>query len=374
MDVVPEPLTELVHRAAATMPAYPADLAGMRRRWQARRRRRRAVLAGGLVALVALTGGAVSLLDGRAGTPADGPPPVAGASSPAPAPDRVAQRLVIDGPEWFVPDGTDRPRVGVAALPAAEVRPDGSVVPYRVPAGFHLGAALPDGRLVGLVHRGAGRPRSPGANADRGAVDLVLVEPGGGERRYRLPTPGERVGIVGADDRTVYLVRPTGVVARDLSTGVETVVLDSSVVGPNLIAPEARVTGGRIAVRGEATRTVCLIDVFDLTGRERRGRVETGLGCQFELSPDGRSLAAVHRPLADSRKQRLGIWDVGTGRQLADVPVGTLTGDPATAGTVYGLAWDDDRTARAVWAQLPPGADRVYQVPEVMRIVSATTQ
>ncbi|MEH0821579.1 MULTISPECIES: hypothetical protein [unclassified Micromonospora] len=373
MDVVPEPLTELVHRAAATTPAYPADLAGVRRRWRARRRRRRALLAGGLVALVALTGGAVPLLHGRAGIPADGPPAVAGVSSPAPAPDRVAQRLVISEAEWFVPDGSDRPKVGMAAVPAAEVRPDGSVVPYRVPEGFHLGAALPDGRLVGLVHRGGDRPRSPGANTEKAAIELVLVEPGGRERRWRLQAR-ERVGIVGADDRTVYLVRPTGVVARDLSTGVETVVLDSSVVGPNLIDSDVRVTGGRIAVRSEATRTTCLIDVYDLAGRGRRGRVETGLGCQFVLSPDGTSLAAVHRASADTREQRLGIWDVATGRQLADVPVGTVTGDRATTGLVYGLAWDDDRTVRAVWAQLPPGADRVYQVPEVMRIVSASAQ
>lgn len=376
MDVVPEPLTELVHRAAATTPAYPSDLAGVRRRWQARRRRRRAVLAGGLVALVALTGGAVPLLHGRAGTPADGPPAVVpGASSPAPTPERTAaQRLVINGTEWFVPDGSDRPKVGLAAVPAAELRLDGSVAPYRVPEGFELGAALPDGRLVGLVRRGVDRPRSDGAGADKVSVDLMLVEPGGRERRWLIPAPRERVGIVGADDRTVYLVRPSGVVARDLSTGVEKVVLGSSVVGSDLIGPDARVTGGRIAVRSEATRTVCLIDVYDLTGRERRGRVETGPGCRFVLSPDGRSLAAVHRTPAGIREQRLGIWDVATGKQLADVPVGTVTRDPATAGMVYGLAWDDDRTARAVWVQLPPGADRVYQVPEVMRIVSASTQ
>ncbi|MEU5788080.1 hypothetical protein ABZ754_10150 [Micromonospora purpureochromogenes] len=373
MDVVPEALAELVHRAATTTPAHPGDLATVRRRWRARRRRRRAVLTSGLVALVALTGGAVPLLHG---TPVDGPPAVvAGTSSPAPTPDRVAaQRLVITGTASFVPDGSDRPKVGLAAVPAAEVRPDGSVVSYRVPEGFELGAALPDGRLAGLVRRGVDRPRSPGANTDKVAIDLVLVEPGGRERRWRLQAPGERVGIVGADDRTVYLVRPSGVVVRDLSTGVEKVVLGSSVVGSDLIGPDARVTGGRIAIRSEATRRVCLIDVYDLAGGERRGRVETGPGCQFVLSPDGRSLAAVHRTRVDIREQRLGIWDVATGKQLADVPVGTVTRDPATAGMVYGLAWDDDRTVRAVWAQIPPGADRVYQVPEVMRIVSAATQ
>ncbi|WP_255541223.1 hypothetical protein [Micromonospora sp. 4G55] len=37
MDVVPEPLAELVHRAAATTPAYPGDLATVRRRWRTRR-------------------------------------------------------------------------------------------------------------------------------------------------------------------------------------------------------------------------------------------------------------------------------------------------------------------------------------------------
>ncbi|RKN44216.1 hypothetical protein [Micromonospora endolithica] len=381
MTDVPEDLVRAVHLAARATPAPAADLARVHRRVRTRRRRRLVGTAGAVVVLVTLTGGAVPLL--TANPPASPPPagvtgPVA---TPAPATPPPVQRLLIagGGGTWQAPGGTE---IGLVSGTADEVLSDGSVRRHPVPAGWEQTVALPDGRLVGLrlTDLLPGVTREDGPDVAGLSVELVVLAADGAVRQRReVRRPGRTVKLVGADQRVAYLTRDEGLVAHDLATGREEVLLRSAAIGVDLLRATLDVGGGRVAVRAALERPDCRIDVLALAGGQRTGRITAPGDCGFRLSPDGSRVAVTYRarPAGDARRHeyRLAVYDVRGGVRGTDVPVGTArAGAGPVRGGTWGTAWSDDATVRVVWADLPAEPRRVYPVAEVCTVVTVRVQ
>ncbi|MEU1684634.1 hypothetical protein [Micromonospora sp. NPDC005707] len=394
MDVVPEDLAELVHRAARATAPYPADLAALRRRARVRRRRRTATAVAGLVVLVALTGGAVPLLAGghRTAAPLAAPSPspaVPGAPSPTvsgspPPASRPAQRLLLSGDGGTVGPHRATPEIGLVPGVADELRGDGSVVRHRVPAGWEETVALPDGRLVGLkltdLMPGVRRTDGPGV-AGLSIKLVVLTADGRAEVSREVRVRGQALGLAGADARYAYLVRDgVGLVSHELATGREkTLIRVPRKVDGELPFREADVAAGRVvSVTGAADMTRCQLDVRRLAGGSRMSRLTVAGECapSVRLSPDG-SLVAVpyRRPNGRNLDYRLAILDTATGQRRADQPLGTASPTYGlTGGGTWGAAWVDDTTVRVVWAQLPDPPRKVYRVAELARVVTVSVQ
>ncbi|MGW9197922.1 hypothetical protein [Micromonospora chersina] len=392
MDVVPEDLAELVHRAARATAPYPADLATLRRRARVRRRRRTATAVAGLVVLVALTGGAVPLLVGghRSGAPLAAPSPslpvsssstVPGSPPPTPAP---AQRLLLSGDGGTVRPHRGGPEIGLLGGAADELRSDGSVVRHRVPAGWQETVALPDGRLVGLklTDLMPGVRRTDGPDVAGLSVKLmVLSTDGRAEVSREVRVRGQAFRLAGADARYAYLVRDgVGLVSHELTTGREkTLIRVPTKVDGELPFREADVTAGRVvSVTGPADMTRCQLDVRRLAGGSRLSRLTVAGECapSVRLSPDG-SLVAVpyRRPNGRNLDYRLAILDTATGQLRADQPLGTASPTYGmTGGGTWGAAWVDDTTVRVVWAQLPDEPRKVYSVAELARVLTVSAQ
>ncbi|SCG54512.1 hypothetical protein [Micromonospora inositola] len=388
MDVVPDDLTELVHRAARATAPHVADLANVRRRARARRRRRAAATAAGLAVLVALTGGAVPLLagDDRAAAPvsAPSPPPTgAGPTTPAPPP-APAQRLFIAGGGGSSKPLRGGPEIGLVGGAADEVVADGSVVRHRVPAGWESNVALPDGRLVGLklTDLMPGVQRRDGPNVAGLSIKLMLLDTDGRIQRSReVRVKGQGLELVGADERYAYLVRDNvGLVAHELATGREETLIRASKVRAEVLFGTVDVAAGLVvtATSGPSMER-CQVDVLRLADGRRQSRLEVKGDCaqSIRLSPNGRLVAIPYgRPSGRHQwEYRMAILDTTSGQRLADQFIGT-------ASVVYGLvvsgtwgaAWADDTTVRVVWAQLPQPARKVYSVSELARVVTVSAQ
>ncbi|SCL13885.1 hypothetical protein GA0070624_0259 [Micromonospora rhizosphaerae] len=389
MDVVPDDLADLVHRAAWVTPPHAADLANVRRRARARRRRRAAAAAGGLVVLVGLAGGAVPLLagNGRAPAPVSAPSvPPTGTAPTTPAPPRMpAQRLIIAGGGATAQPLRGGPEIGLVGGVADEVMANGTVVRHRVPAGWEGTVALPDGRLVGLklTDLMPGVQRRDGPNVAGLSIRLMVL---GADDRVELSrevrVKGQALKLVGADARYAYLVRDgIGLVGHELSTGRErTLIRVTTKVDGELPFGGADVAAGRVvSVTGPPDMTRCRLDVRRLAGGTRLSRPTVAGECasSIRLSPDGSLVAVPYRRPSGRRalEYRVAILDTATGQRRADQRVGT-------ADVVYGLtdsgtwgtAWVDDTTVRVVWAQLPEPPRKVYPVSEVARVVTVSLQ
>ncbi|MEU5530572.1 hypothetical protein ABZ744_26910 [Micromonospora chersina] len=392
MDVVPEDLAELVHRAARATAPYPADLATLRRRARLRRRRRTATAVAGLVVLVALTGGAVPLLVGghRPAAPlaALSPSPssspsltVPGSPPPTPAP---AQRLMLSGDGGTVRPHRGGPEIGLVGGVADELRGDGSVFRHRVPAGWQETVALPDGRLVGLKFTDLmpGVRRKDGPDVAGLSIKLmVLSAEGRVEVSREIRVRGQALRLAGADARYAYLVRDgVGLVSHELTTGREkTLIRVPTKVDGELPFRAADVTAGRVvSVTGPADMTRCQLDVRRLNGGSRLSRLTVAGECaqSVRLSPDGTLVAVPYRrPNGRNLDYRLAILDTATGQRRADQPLGTAS--PIfgmTGGGTWGAAWVDDTTVRVVWAQLPDPPRKVYSVAELARVLTIGVQ
>lgn len=388
MEVVPEDLADLVHRAARTTAPHAADLAVVRRRARARRRRRAATTAGGLAVLVALTGGTVPLLTGtdRAASPVSAPsPPPTDARPATPAPPRVpAQRLMLDGG-----GGTARlpggPEIGLISGSADEMTGDGTVVRHQVPAGWEDTVALPDGRLVGLklTDLKPGVKRTDGPNVAGLSIRLMVLGAGGRvERSREVRVKGQALKLVGADTRHAYLARDgVGLVAHELATGREEILVRAATkVDGELPFGNADVAAGLVAsATGPAHRYRCQVDVRRLDGEASLSRFRLDGDCtrSIRLSPDGSLVAVPYaRPSGPGMLEyRVTIVDTATGQRRADQLIGTTgTVHGITDGGTWGAAWVDATSVRVAWVRLPESPSRVYSVAELARPVTVTAQ
>ncbi|MCP3784019.1 hypothetical protein NLX85_11640 [Micromonospora sp. A3M-1-15] len=386
MDAVPEDLAELVHRAARATGPHPADLAAIRRRARARRRRRGVTGAAGLVALIALTGGAVPLLVHEHRPAATVAAPSTSPAAPdLPPPTPVpAQRLMLKGDGGTVRPHRTGAEIGLLPGVADELRSDGSVVRHRVPAGWQETVALSDGRLVGLTFTDLmpGVRRTDGPDVAGLSIKLtVLSAEGHVEVSREIRVRGQALGLAGADARYAYLARDgVGLVSHELTTGREkTLIRVPTKVDGELPFRAADVTAGRVvSVTGPADMTRCQLDVRRLAGGSRLSRLTVAGECapSVRLSPDG-SLVAVpyRRPNGRDLDYRLAILETVTGQLRADQPLGTASPTYGmTGGGTWGAAWVDDTTVRVVWAQLPDPPRKVYSVAELARVVTVGVQ
>ncbi|MFE9954679.1 hypothetical protein [Micromonospora sp. NPDC005299] len=389
MDVVPEDLVELVHRAARATGPHPADLAAVRRRARARRRRRSVTGVAGLVVLVALTGGAVPLLarDDRAAGPVSAPSVRPAETRPAtPAPARgPAQRLILAGEGGSVRPVRNGPEIGLVAGTGNELTADGSVVRHRVPAGWEQTVPLPDGRLVGLtltdLMPGVRRPDGP----DVAGLSIRLMVLGPDDRvqvSREVRVKGQALTLVGADARYAYLVRDgLGLVAHELATGRErTLIRVAAKADGELPFRGADVAAGLVvSAAGPWDMTRCRLEVRRLAGGTRLSGPTVDGDCapSIRLSPDGTLVAVPYRRSVARRslEYRVAILDTATGQRRADQVIGTAdTVAGLTSGGTWGVAWVDDSTIRVVWAQLPDPARKVYSVAELARVVTVGVQ
>lgn len=390
MTAVPDDLAAAVHRAARATPPHAADLANVHRRYRARRRRRAVAAAGGLVVLVALSGGAVPLLTGPRdpSSPATAPtttaavpatsPPTTTALVPTPAP---AQRLLIDGGGGTWQPDNGGPEVGLVGGVADEVLPDGTVRRHRVPKGWEQTVALPDGRLVGLqlTDLMPGVRRRDGPDVEGLSIKLVVLGPDDAvEQAREVRVKGEGVELLGADGRAAYLARDGGIVAHDLATGQEKFLLRSSTAGVDLLAASQTELGPDRLVE-QRSDDGCRTDVRRLSDGKRILRLTVEGLCEngLRLSPNGRLVAVPYHRLLNrtgsGREQRLAVFDIATGALRADQLVGTPRRAPVPGG-IQGVAWADNTTVRVAWGAVPEGADRVYSVAEVMKVVTVSVQ
>ncbi|MGY0004488.1 hypothetical protein [Micromonospora sp. I033] len=386
MDVVPEDLAELVHRAARATGSHPADLATIRRRARARRRRRSGTGAAGLVVLIALTGGAVPLLvrEHRPAAPVAAPstsPTAPDSPPPTPAP---AQRLMLSGEGGTVRPHRAGPEIGLLGGVADELRSDGSVVRHRVPAGWQESVALSDGRLVGLklTDLMPGERRTDGPDVAGLSIRLMVL---GADDRVDISrevrTRGQGLKLAGADERYAYLVRGgVGLVAHELTTGRErTLIPVPASADDELPFRDAALAAGLVvSVTGPPDMTRCQLDVRRLADGNRLPRLTVDGECapSIRLSPDGSMVAVPYRrPVGRDLEYRLAVLDTATGRRRADEPLGTAGATYGlTDGGTWGTAWTDHTTVRVVWAQLPDPPRKVYSVAELARVVTIAVQ
>lgn len=412
---LPDDVTEIVRTVAGAVPPHAGDLAAVRSRGRARVRHR-ALAATGSVALavVAAIGAPVVLTGPEAAPPTSPPPAASGTPTESPAPAPAAQRLLLDGAnlvtEIYIGEGEDdgaepppgtareayewyqnRPNaVGVLA-PLAEIRPDGVVVDLTdLPEvdSVQQMVAMPDGRLaaIGLVDLMPGVERTDGPCVAGIATPLLVVERDGSVSVFRdLRVRCQTVTLVSADTGTAYLLRDDQLVAHDLATGAERVLLEPASAGQDY-------AGGRLAGVVHSNEPACgpgtvgrlVLRVAEVaTGATADHQVPadgcTGHGGQLRLSPDGRYAAHVY--LAEDGI-RIAIFDLDRdGTVVADrlvsdageerdrvgqtghrgIAVWARTG---SAGVV-GLAWDDPDTLRLAWYEVP--GNRVYWLPDVLQ-------
>ncbi|MFI6328194.1 hypothetical protein ACIBBG_07870 [Micromonospora chersina] len=386
MDVVPEDLAELVHRAARATGPHPADLAAIRRRARARRRRRGVTGAAGLVALIALTGGAVPLLvhEHRPAATVAAPstsPAAPDLPPPTPAP---AQRLMLSGDGGTVRPHRAGPEIGLVGGVADELRGDGSVLRHRVPAGWQETVAMPDGRLVGLklTDLMPGKRRTDGPDVAGLSIRLMVLDADDRvEISREIRIKGQALKLAGADARYAYLVRGgVGLVAHELTTGrEETMIAAPAGADGELPFREAALAAGLVvSVTGPPDMTRCQLDVRRLAGGDRLSRLTVDGECapSIRLSPDGTLVAVPYRrPNGRNLDYRLAILDTATGQLRADQPLGTASPTYGlTGGGTWGAAWVDDATVRVVWAQLPDPPRKVYSVAELARVITVDVQ
>ena len=357
-DGIRHGVEDLVHRAATAARPHVTDLDRVRRRAVVRRRRRTAFTAGGAATLAAVI---VLVAPAFLNRPAPRPntaAPIAPAPSTATAP---AQRLILSGRGW-TGSVEGRPTTGVADVDGiVEVHPDGRFDVLPRPPGLdqiHHMEALADGGLVVLGSRDLmpGVEREDGPMVEGVESPLIVTRADGAViSRRDVRIHGEHVALLGVADGVAYLARKAGVVAHNLNTGAERLVVpltEDFSHGDQAGSTAVLLTQGELVV-------------VDLVAGRQTGRFALpGRHGSVRLSPDGRSVAVVSMQGRDGIDEVVEIRDVGTGkvstvRQLR-------TNIRMWASDTTGLAWTDADTLRAAWPEPPPDADRIYPLTEVL--------
>jgi hypothetical protein len=351
---------DLVHRAATAAQPHVTDFDRVRRRAAKRRRRRTRFAAGGAAFAAVFVLVATALLARPAPRP-NVAAPIAPATFSTSTPTAPAQRLILPGDGW-TESVEGRPITGVAAVDGiVEVHPDGrSVVLPRPPDLDQIDhmEALADGGLVVL----GSRDLMPGVERDDGpmveGVEFPLVvtrADGAVVSRRDVRIHGEHVALLGVADGVAYLARKAGVVAHNLNTGAERLVVP--LTGDFFDGDQAGSTAVLLA-QGQLV-------VVDLLAGQQTGRFALpGHRGHVRLSPDGRSVAIVTMQGRNEINEIVEIRDVGTGkvsttRQLRN-DIRMWNSDTT------GLAWIDADTVRAAWPEPPPDAGRIYPFLEVL--------
>jgi hypothetical protein len=416
-DEIPPDLAGAVQVAAHAAPPYTGDLAVVRGRGRAYRQRRIATTAGlaALAAAVAIT--VPVAISGPAAPPAPGADPPVGSSRAAAEPAEPAQRLLTDSAGFVLTaDGTESPGAEEGETPRetyerlrqipgavgvvgglAEVRPDGQLVPIDLDLpgidSVREVVPMPDGRLaaIGVIDHLPGVEREDGPCVAGVDFPLLVVETDGSVSVSRdVHERCQTLELVAADAETAYLVRDSQLVAHDLATGRERVLLDSAeALGA---AGNHAVASGRVAtitdrLDGCPPGIVVRVAEFDTGVTSEHPVPEVpcgGLAGRMRLSPDGR-YAAFSYLGGDERQYelRLAVVDLDTGELVVDRPVvGGAADDPnfalngyaysltSTGGAIAGLAWDDERTLRMAWYEAP--AQGVHWLGDVIHVTTMT--
>ncbi|MEU5724667.1 hypothetical protein [Micromonospora sp. NPDC047738] len=347
-------LREMLHTAAADVPAYPVYEQALA---TARRHRRRTVLAAGAaLVLVALAGAVLPL----ARTPAVGP----AAGADAALPDRVGL------PPLGSLHATDWPRLGPASViftgqaPGLEYGDEGSIVVvvgadsdrYRIIKGgreAHAGGDTilsPDGRRVAftsgsrveIVDLVTGRSRT----VSSGVPDTVLTGPAGWSPDGRALLIGDAVPA--NPERSAYR-RVLSIVWLDGNRRTRLADESDGIAWP-AFAPD----GARLAFQTGRTVTVT-----DLDGRRLSSfslAPETELAGKGAWSTDGRTLTVTRR---DGDSWSLRQIDPATGRDLGAMDTPAVSGVTA----IRLLGWAADGSARVVAYHPAPHAPAAFDVP-----------
>ncbi|MGH3683415.1 MAG: hypothetical protein ACRDT2_24575, partial [Natronosporangium sp.] len=340
-------------------------------------------------------------------------PPAPDRQPPAAGPAEPAQRLLVtNGAGGVTSRGDAVPPEGLSTRetfewyldqagaygvvgPLAEIRPDGDVVPLELDdlPGVDLVRdvlAMPDGRLavLGLVDRMPGTERTDGPCVAGIETPLLVVEPDGSVSSSRdLRTRCQTLDLVAVDAETAYLARDSRLVAHDLATGDERLLLDSAEAVP-VEHSGMDYAGGRLAVA--ISDPACsgigglVVRVTDVATGDSRDHPLPGERCQpaggpVRLSPDGRYAAVAYHWFIgdDTAKLGMAVLDLAGGtvvedRQVAAAPGPDLGGDYSQRGVgirtaaVVGLAWRDPQTLRRAWYEVP--SEGVYWLPDVVEV------
>jgi hypothetical protein len=374
---IPTDLAEAVRRAAAAVPDERHSLGAVHRRRRRHQRRRVAAVAG--VATVAVAAG-VPFLVNRTGSPA--PEPFATASATVPA--GPAQRLLLTNAYAVAGNVGVRGPQGVAEVDAA-----GKLVTHPV---FNIDAAdsvigLPDGRLVmlGPIDLKPGVAREDGVNVTDLEFALVVTAPAAPGPAYHVNVRfvGETVRLIGATDKGAYLLRDgKRVVFHEFGSGAERALPAASAAVSAAGAPdrfEVSVQGDRLLLGGVADDGSAELRLHDLAsgadllgGPFAVGAPGTAIRA-VRLSPDGRHVAVgLTRLAADRADYVLATVPVTAAPRPRTATIGTTTDNRKAPGDIQGIAFTDDHTVRVAWYVLPPGADRVYDLAELMKVSTFT--
>ncbi|MFE9658318.1 hypothetical protein [Micromonospora sp. NPDC006431] len=350
-------LREVLHTAAADIPAYPVYEQALA---TARRHRRRTVLAAGAVlVLVALAGAVLPL----ARTPAVGP----AAGVDAALPDRVSV------PPFGSLHATDRPRLGPASViftgqaPGLMYGDEGSIIAvvgadadrYRIIKGEREALAggdtvlSPDGRRiafrsVGLAPRVeivdlvTGRSRT----VSSGVPGTVLTGPAGWSPDGRALLVGDTVPT--NPERSAY----RGMLSIVWLDGNRRTRLADEPEG--FASPAFAPDGARLAFQTGRTVTVT-----DLDGRRLSSFTlapETELAGKGAWSTDGQALTVTR---LDGDRWSLRQIDPATGRDLGAMDTPAVSGVTA----IQLLGWAADGSAWVVAYQPAPNAPATFDVP-----------
>ncbi|MBL7259868.1 hypothetical protein [Paractinoplanes lichenicola] len=338
MDRIPSDVEVAVRAAGENSRPYAGELPAVYRRARRRRAKRRAAAAFSAVAVVAgLVGGGLAVRQHSQVTPALQPahrPPV------EPTPSGPAQRLVLSGAagQYVTAQQSDPIELG-GGLVVGELTPDGRIVPHQVSGvdDYDKAIVLPDGRMVAL-----------GENAAQGQTLLEVELPGGDGVQRDIRRAGEEVSLVAATGTTAYLWRPQGLVAFDLTSGLERLVIHSlsesiaasDVVGDKLVAAESA--------------GPCRPMTFDLVSLSAQRVLPLPRGCRsldaLRLSPSTGRVAVTYRT---SNAVRVAVLSTEDGKILADRAAATIGGKakPVTVDA----AWLDERNLSVVAVPSGPG-------------------
>lgn len=366
MNQIPYEVDAAVRALSRTAGAYPGELEGVYRR--ARQRRTRRLAATVTFAGVAATAVTAGVVLPPSPSPSPAPPPVAAAATSAAAAE-PAQRLLLRGASGSYRSASAAVlRLGGAAN-VGEIRADGRLLRHAVVGadGWDRSVGLADGRIVALGPRDTmpGVERPDGVDVTGLKINLVVTGPGGAIRTERdVRRTGEPVALLTADTTTAYLWRPTGLVAHDLATGAERLLVSRKALGvPGILdgsIEAADLVGGRLVT--SRTSTPCEVSVLD-TGPDTivAGLQLPGSNCRavtgLQLSPAATTVAITYQVPDFTAGYRIALVRIRDGATLVDRAI-TGTARAASAKheqVLVDVAWQDDRTLRGVVVPIGPG-------------------
>ncbi|GIH06128.1 hypothetical protein Rhe02_41950 [Rhizocola hellebori] len=342
-------IKRLVDSAAATVPAYPDNLNGVRKRAAKMRRRRTLAVT---AALVLLVGAAVPVwisAMNRADSTSDTLTSSAQPMIIYPIALNIESGLEKLDPSWRI----------------AQIRPNRTIVGYPLPDNdlrHEIFTLSQQGEIVSVGRRAMPEPKQ-GPLCNNSEEFVVFGDRSGNEtRRVRLPEACELSGIIGADGDTVYLRRGRDdITVVDLITGQTRTLLTMHYPMSQTFA------GGTIAVvepvrasftdgqQVDCTSDGWTIRTLNVTTGELRKLSHPGSPCDrvggLSVSPDGTHVAFIQKH--DDTAQAF-VIDIATGQTVATRQIGG-----PIAPEIFGIAFADNKTAWVAW--LPN--DRPRQPP-----------